>query len=100
LSQLRKQLFEFGIAESDFAKAWTSIKKVWASKFNERAFLAVKKIGVTLDQVFMAVLIQKIVKAQYAFVVHTTNPTNGEDSEVYVEACRGLGESLVSDMPG
>jgi hypothetical protein len=49
LSELRKQLFEFGIAESDFAKAWTSIKKVWASKFNERAFLAVKKIGVTLD---------------------------------------------------
>lgn len=48
----------------------------------------------------MAVLIQKIVRAQYAFVVHTTNPTNGDNSEVYVEACRGLGESLVSDMPG
>ena len=49
MSELRKKLFEFGIAESDFAKAWASIKKVWASKFNERAFLAVKKIGVTLD---------------------------------------------------
>jgi alpha-glucan, water dikinase len=48
----------------------------------------------------MAVLIQKIVRAKYAFVIHTTNPTNGEDSEVYVEACRGLGESLVSDKPG
>ena len=48
----------------------------------------------------MAVLIQKIVRAKYAFVIHTTNPTNGEESEIYVEACRGLGESLVSDMPG
>ena len=74
--------------------------KVWASKFNERAFLAVKKIGVSLENVFMAVLVQRIVKAEYAYVIHTTNPTNGLESEVYVEACRGLGESLVSDMPG
>ena len=59
-----------------------------------------KKIGVNLNQVFMAVLIQKIVKAQYAYVIHTTNPTNGVETEVYVEACRGLGESLVSDAPG
>jgi alpha-glucan,water dikinase len=48
----------------------------------------------------MAVLIQRIVKAQYAFVIHTTNPTNGDEEEVYAEACRGLGESLVSDTPG
>merc|ERR1712151_858335 len=91
-------LAEFGI--TDFAKAWTAIKKVWASKFNERAFLATKKIGVKLDQVHMAVLIQRIVKAEYAYVIHTVNPTTGEENEVYVEACRGLGESLVSDAPG
>ena len=48
----------------------------------------------------MAVLIQRIVKAQYAYVIHTTNPTSGIESEVYVEACRGLGESLVSDAAG
>ena len=96
--QLKEQLEQFGI--QDFSKAWVAIKKVWASKFNERAFLAVKKIGVSLDQVFMAVLIQKIVKAKYAYVIHTTNPTNGLESEVYVESCRGLGESLVSDAPG
>ena len=48
----------------------------------------------------MAVLIQRIVKAQYAYVIHTTNPTNGQETEVYVEACRGLGEALVSDAPG
>jgi alpha-glucan,water dikinase len=33
-------------------------------------------------------------------VIHTTNPTNGEDNEVYVESCLGLGEALVSKMPG
>lgn len=98
LQELKQKLATFGV--NNFPKAWTAIKKVWASKFNERAFLAVKKIGVSLSQMYMAVLIQKIVKAQYAYVIHTTNPTNGVDSEVYVEACRGLGESLVSDAPG
>jgi len=98
IKQIREKLTVFGI--TDWPKAWQAIKKVWASKFNERAFLATKKIGVRLDKVYMAVLIQTIVKAEYAYVVHTTNPTNGEESEVYVEACRGLGEALVSDMPG
>ena len=40
---------DFGVPEAEFPKAWTAIKKVWASKFNDRAFLAVKKIGVRLD---------------------------------------------------
>jgi len=53
--QLQQKLSQFGI--TDFVKAWVAIKKVWASKFNERAFLAMKKIGVSLDQVYMAVLI-------------------------------------------
>lgn len=62
--------------------------------------MATKKIGVTLNQVFMAVLVQRIIPAEYAYVIHTTNPTNCDDFEVYVEACLGLGEALVSDMPG
>ena len=48
----------------------------------------------------MAVLVQRVVPAEYAYVIHTTNPTNSNDGEVYVEACLGLGEALVSDMPG
>lgn len=97
---LKKQLLAFGIPEKDFATAWKTIKMVWASKFNERAFLATKKIGVSLHQVYMAVLVQEIVPAEYAYVIHTTNPTNGEENEVYVESCLGLGEALVSKMPG
>jgi hypothetical protein len=33
-------------------------------------------------------------------VIHTSNPTNANDGEVYVESCLGLGEALVSKMPG
>jgi alpha-glucan,water dikinase len=73
---------------------------VWASKFNERAFLSCKKIGVSLHDVYMAVLVQRIIPAEYAYVIHTLNPTNADDREIYVEACLGLGEALVSTMAG
>ena len=99
-AHIKRSLLEFGIAERDFPQAWKTVKMVWASKFNERAFLATKKIGVSLHQVYMAVLCQEIVPAEYAYVIHTTNPMNGEDNEVYVESCLGLGEALVSTMPG
>jgi len=46
---LREQLIKFGIPAHDFGQAWTTIKRVWASKFNERAFLATKKLGVRVD---------------------------------------------------
>ena len=82
------------------AQAWETIKRVWASKYNERAFLATKKLGVTSNQIFMAVLVQRVIPSEYAYVIHTTNPTNDNDGEVYSEACLGLGEALVSDMPG
>lgn len=97
---MKEQLLKFGIPADQFGQAWVTIKKVWASKFNERAFLATKKLGVNLNQIYMAVLVQRVIPAEYAYVIHTTNPTNSNDDEVYVEACVGLGEALVSDMPG
>lgn len=99
--RLAAELEAFGISKEDVTtKAWTAIKRVYASKFNERAYLATKKIGVTLDHIRMAVLIQKVVPAEYAFVVHTKNPTNNCADEIYVEAVRGLGETLVGSYAG
>ena len=54
---LKEQLIRFGIASNQFDQAWLTIKKVWASKFNERAFLATKKLGVQMNQIYMAVLV-------------------------------------------
>ena len=88
----------FGI--KDFSLAWEGIKKVWASKYNERAFLATHKIGITLKDIHMAVLCQKLIPSEYSFVIHTKNPTNGNEDEVYVEAARGLGEALVATFAG
>eukprot|EP00828_Plagiopyla_frontata_P024545 TRINITY_DN3133_c0_g1_i3.p1 TRINITY_DN3133_c0_g1~~TRINITY_DN3133_c0_g1_i3.p1 ORF type:complete len:644 (+),score=72.26 TRINITY_DN3133_c0_g1_i3:1109-3040(+) len=95
---LKSALESFGI--TDIKKAWTTIKRVFASKFNERAYISTKKIGITLDQIRMAVLIQPIVQAEYAFVIHTKNPITENDNELYCEVVKGLGETLVGAFKG
>ena len=74
---------------------------VWASKYNGRAFLSMKKVGLNFLDLRMAVLVQRVVPAAYAFVIHTENPTNGAKDEIFAELVKGLGESIVSGMvPG
>jgi len=48
----------------------------------------------------MAVLIQEVIEAEFAFVIHTVNPFNGKRDEVYAEVVLGLGETLVGNYPG
>lgn len=80
--------------------AWTGIRTVWASKWNERAFLSRQHLGIAHDALQMAVLVQEVIEAEYAFVVHTANPINGKRDEILIEAVLGLGETLVGNDPG
>ena len=41
----------------------------------------------------MAVLVQQVVSADYAFVIHTVNPLNNNQDEVFAEVVLGLGEN-------
>ena len=43
------------------------------------------QVGIFFDDVRMAVLVQRVVPARYAFVIHTTNPTTGNEGEIYCE---------------
>ncbi|XP_011086610.1 alpha-glucan water dikinase, chloroplastic [Sesamum indicum] len=81
-------------------QAWMAIKKVWASKWNERAYFSTRKVKLEHDYLCMAVLVQEIINADYAFVIHTTNPSSGDSSEIYAEVVKGLGETLVGAYPG
>jgi alpha-glucan,water dikinase len=85
---------------ADWDKTWSRIKQVWASKWNERAFLSRRKMGMPNEQLFMAVLIQAVVESDYAFVIHTVNPSTGNSSELFAEVVLGLGETLVGNYPG
>ena len=98
--QLTSRLVKFGINEKELPEAFKSIKKVWASKYNERAFISCRKIGIKLEEISMAVLCQKIIEAEYAFVIHTKNPSNNDKNEIYAEVVYGMGESLVGAYEG
>jgi alpha-glucan,water dikinase len=85
---------------ADWSKAWQCIKQVWASKWNERAWLSRTRLGLAHEHLFMAVLIQQVVPADYAFVIHTVNPMSGSQDELFAEVVLGLGETLVGNFPG
>jgi len=78
-----------------------ALKKVWASKWTDRAVASRKQMKVPDKALYLAVLVQPVVHAQYAFVIHTRSPLPGASPDAaLVELCAGLGESLVSNAPG
>jgi alpha-glucan,water dikinase len=79
---------------------WQTIRRVWSSQWNERAYLSRRARGVPHDRLRMAVLIQELVPADYAFVIHTANPLTGNRDELFAEVVLGLGETLVGNYPG
>ncbi len=83
-----------------FLDAWLGITRVWASKWNERAYLSRRALGISDADLVMAVLVQEVVRADYAFVVHTANPMTGDRDELVAEIVLGLGETLVGNHPG
>ena len=83
-----------------FESSWRAITKVWASKWNDRAYYARQARGLPHDRVHMAVLIQRVVEADYAFVLHTRNPVAPQRDEMVGELVLGLGETLVGNYPG
>jgi alpha-glucan,water dikinase len=85
---------------TEWEKTWDRIKQVWASKWNDRAFLSRTRMGIPHESLFMAVLIQQVVPADYAYVIHTVNPLSGEKNEIFAEVVLGLGETLVGNHPG
>ena len=88
-------------SEERWAAAEAALRAVWASAYNERAALSMRKAGLPHASLRMAVLVQAVVPAAYAFVIHTTNPTNGDGSEIFAEVVAGLGEAIVSGaVPG
>lgn len=64
--------------------------QVWASKWNERAFISCRKANLYHNNLCMAILIQEIIRGDYSFVIHTKNPLSGDNSEIYTEVIQFL----------
>eukprot|EP00440_Ansanella_granifera_P013023 gb/GFBE01014147.1/.p1 GENE.gb/GFBE01014147.1/~~gb/GFBE01014147.1/.p1 ORF type:complete len:2306 (+),score=572.89 gb/GFBE01014147.1/:1-6918(+) len=84
----------------DKREAWEATKKVWASLFGLRPWVSLAKAGRSFHDLNMAVLVQELLPAKYAFVLHTKNPFTHDPNEVYGEVVPGRGETLVGNFPG
>ena len=71
------------------------MRDCWASFFSERAIFYRQKKG-SLDDLGMAVVVQRMVRADVAGVLFTCDPVRGRRDRMVVEAVLGLGEAAVS----
>jgi pyruvate,water dikinase len=73
-----------------------AVVRCWASFYSERALAYRRQLGLRLDNVRLAVLIQHLIVADVSAVVFSANPVKGRRDEIVINATWGLGESLVS----
>lgn len=71
------------------------IRDCWASFFSERALFYRSEKG-SLEDLAMAVVVQRMVDADVAGVLFTVDPARGRRDRMVVEAVFGLGEAVVS----
>ena len=71
------------------------IRDCWASFFSERALFYREQKG-SLDDLRMAVVVQRMVEADVAGVLFTCDPVRKRRDRMVVEAVLGLGEAVVS----
>ncbi|MFN2485187.1 MAG: PEP/pyruvate-binding domain-containing protein, partial [Acidimicrobiia bacterium] len=70
------------------------MRRCWSSLFTDRAIAYRHEMGFGDEIVSMSVGVQKMVDPKAAGVAFTLNPTNGDRSQVAIDASYGLGEAV------
>ncbi|MGA1843378.1 MAG: phosphohistidine-like domain-containing protein [bacterium] len=78
----------------------STIKRVWGSVWNERAYLSRFHRNHGSNGICMGILIQNVIPADYSFIIHTRNPLSDNGDEILSEIVVGLGETLTGNAPG
>jgi len=73
-----------------------NVRRCWSSLFTDRAIAYRHTMGYLHQAISMSVGVQKMVDPISSGVAFTLNPTNGDRSQVAVDASWGLGEAVVS----
>lgn len=71
------------------------VLRCWASLFSPQVIGYRAKIGLEIDDLAMAVVVQRMVAAESAGVMMTLDPVSGDREHVYLESAFGLGEVVV-----
>lgn len=74
------------------------ISKCWASLFTERAVIYRLQNGFDHRNVYLSVVVQKMVFPQAAGILFTADPVTGNRKVVSIDASFGLGDTLVSGL--
>lgn len=72
------------------------IRKCWASLFTDRAIAYRMKNGFDHRQVFLSVVVQRMVNPEVSGILFTADPLTGNRRVVSIDASFGLGEAIVS----
>jgi phosphohistidine swiveling domain-containing protein len=81
---------------SNSADCVEAVKKCWASLWTLRAYEYREKNGFDHLAINMAVIVQSLIAADTSGVMFTVDPVKDSRSSIVIEACFGLGETLVS----
>ncbi|KYG25758.1 phosphoenolpyruvate synthase [Priestia endophytica] len=74
------------------------ISKCWASLFTDRAVIYRMQNGFDHNQVYLAVIIQRMVFPQASGILFTADPITSNRKLLSIDASFGLGEALVSGL--
>lgn len=91
----QQETFLFVIGNGDVVKF---IKECWASLYNDRAIFYRREKKFDERSISIAVVVQRMVSAQKAGVMFTSNPITNDYHTVVLEAAWGLGEAIVSGI--
>lgn len=72
------------------------VRRCWSSLFTDRAIAYRHSMGYLHQSIAMSVAVQKMVDPSASGVAFTLNPSNGDRSQVAIDASWGLGEAVVS----
>lgn len=72
------------------------VRRCWASSFTDRSVIYRRRTGHAQEAYSMAVAVQKMVQPRAAGVAFTLNPSNGDRSQVAIDASWGFGEAVVA----
>ncbi|WP_188068367.1 phosphoenolpyruvate synthase [Brevibacillus brevis] len=74
------------------------ISKCWASLFTDRAVIYRMQNGFDHSQVYLSVIVQRMVFPQASGILFTAYPITGDRKLLSIDASFGLGEALVSGL--
>jgi pyruvate,water dikinase len=86
-----------GVAPDEVPDCW---RRVVASQFGEGAIIYFKLQGLLLEEAAMGVLVQRLVNADSAGVMLTTDPADGSPADLLISATWGLAADLVAGRMG